>query len=132
MKKQTILLLGIIIISLNIQAQITDKLLPKRKNLAYFDSLSVYKNLVTIKEVNEKIFVIETGNKIYINDFQLNIISQEKNEFEEKELYSISYTCSDDKKNKYYLVIYFAYGQSYKGNLIQEGTEFRYGFSHNF
>ena len=68
-------------------------------------------------------------SEIYDDDFE--IIIEESSDEEESENIKIL-TIYDDKKNKYYLVIYFAYGQSYKGNLIQEGTEFRYGFSHNF
>lgn len=124
--------IAIILISINVNAQLTEKLLPKERNLAYFDSLSVYKNLYPVKRINGKIFIIKVKDTIYINDLKLIVKYEEKSLYNVEDCYKISYDCIDDNKNKYNLTIHFAYNHSYEACLIVEDTDMRYGFAHTF
>lgn len=132
MKKQLITFIAIILISINVNAQLTEKLLPKSRNLAYFDSLSVYKNLYPVKRVNGKIFITQIKDSIYINDLKLIVQNQKKSLYDVEDCYEISYECIDDDKNRYNLTIQFAYNHSYEACLIVENTDIRYGFAHTF
>jgi hypothetical protein len=130
MKKQAIII-GIILISINLNAQITEKILSTKQNIAYFDSICVFQNLIPVKQLNEKTFVTKTNDTILLNDFKLIIKSNKRTDYYEENSYGITYECIDEKNNLYYFTIYYAYGQSWQACLIAMNTNMRYGFSHN-
>lgn len=131
MKKQAIMIIGIIIISINLKAQVSEKILSVGKNLAYFDSICVYQNLVPTKQLNERTFVTQIKDTLFINDLKLIVKSDDRFNYQEENSYRMTYICVDDKNNYYHFTIYYAYGHSYQACLIVENTDMRYGFCHN-
>lgn len=131
MKKQVLAIVSIIFIAINVNAQIAEKLLSTRNNIGYFDSISVYDNLVLTKTLNENVFIKKQNDTLYINELMIFIKKEEKVFYEEKDIYQVLYSCTDKQRNKYQLTIYYSKYISYFACLICENTNMRYGFSHN-
>lgn len=130
--KKIVLPILIIIISLNVNAQLAEIITPRKQNIAYYDTLSVFKNHKIINKQFHKTFIYEDSNKLYINDLELIIVNKSKFFLGDERAYRIEYNLIDIKNNKYYLNLLFGFGLPYQGGLIAQETGISYYFARTF
>lgn len=128
MKKTLLSAISIIIIHININAQFLDYIQTPKKNVAYFEMIILYKNLVSMDTLSQKTVFSEQNNTLYVNDSPFTIIYKNGYQLKEANGEVVDYTCLDKNKKEYTVSIYYVNGMSVIGNITEKNTDMRFGF----
>lgn len=128
MKKTLLSSIAIIIINININAQFLDYIQTPRKNVAYFELIIRYNNLVSTDTLNQKTVFYEYNNILYVNDSPFTITDKREYPLKEANGDVVDYNCLDKNKKEYTVSIYYINGMSVIGNIIEKSTDTRFGF----
>jgi hypothetical protein len=111
------------------QAQFLSYISTPKKNVAYFEKIAIYENLKCTGRIDQRIFMYELNNSLYINDYSFTILDKKEYNYEDSLGGVVVYTCYDKLKKEYDVTIYYSKGMSYVGCVIEKNTNMRFGLA---
>jgi hypothetical protein len=114
---------------LQAQAQFLSYISTPKKNVAYFEKIAIYENLKCTGRIDQRIFMYELNNSLYINDYSFTILDKKEYNYEDSLGGVVVYTCYDKLKKEYDVTIYYSKGMSYVGCVIEKNTNMRFGLA---
>ena len=127
--KISLLLCLSILLHLQTEAQFLSYISTPKKNVAYFEKMAVYEDLKCKGVIDQRIFMYELNNSLYINDYSFTIIDKKEINYEDSLGGVVDYTCLDKIKREYLVTVYYSKGMSYVGCVVEKNTNMRFGLA---